>query len=109
LARAGIDWDNNEEYAALVKEVDESWDTIGEHGFYDRLDTFADTYHDKAEKQSNVGMGAVVGSGGKTVAPTDDEGLLDRIIELQKHPIQNEAKIKELMADANKRELLPKQ
>lgn len=109
LASAGIDWDNNEEYAALVKEVNEDWDTIGEHGFYDRLDTFADTYHDKAEKQDSVGTGAIVGSGGKTVAPTDDDGLLERIIELQKHPIQNAAKLDELMAEANKRELLPKQ
>ena len=53
-------------------------------------------------------MGAVVGSGGKTVAPTDDEGLLDRIVELQKHPVANATKIKELMAEARKRELLPK-
>ncbi len=107
LANAEIDWDDNEDYAALLKEVNEDWETIGEHGFYDRLDTFADNYKDKAAKQGSVGMGAVVGSVGKNVAPTDDEGLLDSISELQKHPIANEAKIKELMAEARKRELLP--
>ena len=109
LANAEIDWDDNEDYAALLKEVNEDWDTIGEHGFYDRLDTFADNYKDKAAKQGSVGMGAIVGSGGKTVVPTDDDGLLEQIVELQKHPVANEAKIKELMAEANKRELLPKQ
>jgi len=109
LASADIDWEDNEEYDALLKEVNDDWGNIGEYGFYDRLDTFADDYKDKATKQEDVGLGAVVGSSGKAVAPTDDDGLLDRIIELQKHPIQNEAKIKELMAEANKRELLPKQ
>jgi len=108
LSNAGIDWDNNADYAALLREVNENWDTVGEYGFYDRLDNFADNYKDKATKQSSVGMGAVVGSGGKTVAPTDDEGLLDRIVELQKHPVANATKIKELMAEARKRELLPK-
>lgn len=108
LASANIDWDNNEEYAALVKEVNEDWANIGEYGFYDRLDSFADNYHDKAVKQDSVGLGAKVGSGGKSAAPTDDEGLLEQIVELQKHPVVNKAKIKELMGEANKRELLPK-
>ena len=108
LARADIDWDNNEQYAALLKEVNEDWDTIGEHGFYDKLDSFADNYQDKATKQKGVGSGAIVGSSGKNVAPTDDEGLLEQIAVLQKHPVVNESAIKELMAEARKRELLPK-
>ncbi len=109
LSKAEIDWDNDEGYAALLKEVNENWDGIGEDGFYDKLDSLVDNVQDKAGKQSSVGLGAKVGGGGANVAPTDDEDLLEQIMKAQKHPVQNAAKIKELMAEARKRELLPQQ
>lgn len=109
LSKAEIDWEDNADYAALLKDANENWDADGEERFYDNLDNYVENFKDKAAKQSSVGLGAKVGGGGSNVMPTDDDGLLEQIMEAQKHPVQNEAKLKELMAEARKRDLLPQQ
>lgn len=60
----------------------------------------------KKAKQGNIGAGASTGASGDAVTPTDDDELLDQIVELQKHPVKNREAVQKLNAEAKKRGLL---
>ncbi|KKN62884.1 hypothetical protein LCGC14_0507370 [marine sediment metagenome] len=59
----------------------------------------------KKAKQGNIGSGASVGKSGDAVLPTDDDELLNQIVELQRHPVKNREEVQKLNAEAEERGL----
>lgn len=88
LATAGIDF-NDSGYKELVQRANANWNSVGEDGFYDMLENFANERSTKAVKQAGVTPAAKVAPAGAVSTSRTAAEIAADLAELQRTDPRN--------------------